>query len=124
MTSGYPLRFGARVFSTEQIGFDLYTATCCLYFGHWSFLLPYLVGACAPVDACGRTLAPGNAAIGAGLACGPFIAASLIGENGFGILAMVATAFVATGFYLIIPLLRVSQQFDDPELPNAEMSRS
>ncbi len=112
------------LFSTEQIGFDLYTATCCLYFGLWSFLLPYLVGACASVDASGRTLALGNAAIGAGLAFGPFIAASLIGENGFGILAMVATAFVATGFFLIIPLLRVSQQFDDPELPDAEMSRS
>lgn len=107
------------LFSIDQIGANLYTAACCLYFGLWSFLLPYLVGACAAVDASGRTLAMGNAAIGAGLAFGPFIAANLIGENGYGILAIVATAFVAVGLVLIVPLLKVSQQFDAESEPTA-----
>lgn len=103
------------LFSIEQIGFTTYAAACCLYFGLWSFLLPYLVGACAAVDNSGRTLALGNAAIGAGLAFGPFIAATLIGENGYGILAVVATAFVAVGLVLIVPLLKVSQDFDEED---------
>lgn len=106
------------LFSIEQVAFNIYVAACCLYFGLWSFLLPYLVGACAAVDASGRTLAMGNAAIGAGLAFGPFIAANLIGENGYGILATVSTAFVALGLVLIIPLLKASKQ------PDAEDSSS
>lgn len=97
------------VFSIDQIGFVTYAAACCLYFGLWSFLLPYLVGACAAVDKSGRTLALGNAAIGAGLAFGPFIAALLIGDNGYSILAIVATIFLVLGFFLIMPLLRISQ---------------
>lgn len=104
------------MFSSDTLEANFYTAACCLYFGLWSFLLPYLVGACAAVDASGRTLALGNAAIGAGLAFGPFIAANLIGENGYGILAVVATAFVGVGFALIIPLLKVSQQMTEEEL--------
>lgn len=103
------------LFITEQIGFTLFAASCCLYFGLWSFLLPYLVGACAAVDSSGRTLAMGNAAIGAGLAFGPFIAASLIGENGYGILATVATAFVAIGIALIVPLLNASKALDEED---------
>ncbi|WP_261841174.1 MFS transporter [Aliamphritea ceti] len=100
--------------SADQMDFSLYAAACCLYFGLWSFLLPYLVGACAAVDSSGRTLAMGNAAIGAGLAFGPFIAASLIGENGYGILAGVATAFVAVGFLLILPLLKALGNTAEP----------
>ncbi|MGB1237923.1 MAG: MFS transporter [Pseudomonadales bacterium] len=96
--------------SSEQIGFNLYTFACCLYFGLWSFLLPYLVGACAAVDSSGRTLAMGNAAIGAGLAFGPFIAASLISGNDYSILATVAAAFVALGFIAIVPLLRALEK--------------
>lgn len=82
-----------------------FTFACALYFGLWSFLLPYMVGACAAIDPSGRTLALGNAAIGAGLAFGPFIAASLIGENGYGILAWVAGSFVIVGMLLMLPLL-------------------
>lgn len=96
--------------STADISFNLYTIACCLYFGLWSFLLPYLIGACAAVDSSGRTLAMGNAAIGAGLAFGPFIAASLIADNGYTILATVATAFVALGFVLILPLLKALEK--------------
>jgi len=108
------------LFSIEQVGFTVYAVACCLYFGLWSFMLPYLVGACAAVDASGRTLALGNAAIGGGLAFGPFMATILIGDSGYGILATVATAFLVVGFILIVPLLKVSATFDAEETASAE----
>lgn len=98
------------LFTIEQVEFMTYAAACCLFFGLWSFLLPYLMGACAAVDASGRTLAMANAAIGAGLAFGPFIAANLVGENGYGILAIVSTGFMIAGFLLVLPLLKLSQK--------------
>ncbi|WP_261841835.1 MFS transporter [Aliamphritea ceti] len=107
-TAGCILSF--YLFTIDQVAFATYAAACCLFFGLWSFLLPYLMGACAAVDASGRTLAMANAAIGAGLAFGPFIAANLVGENGYGILATVSTGFMIAGFLLVLPLLRHSQQ--------------
>lgn len=103
------------LFNIDNISANLFTAACCLYFGLWSFLLPYLVGACAAVDKSGRTLALGNAAIGAGLAFGPFIAATLIGDSGYDILAFVATGFLIVGFVMILPLLKLSQVMDKEE---------
>jgi len=93
------------LFSAEQFTANSFTFACALYFGLWSFLLPYLVGACAAIDPSGRTLALGNAAIGAGLAFGPFIAANLIGESDFSALAPVSSGFVIIGMVFILPML-------------------
>lgn len=92
-----------------------FTLTCCLYFGLWSFLLPFLVGVCAHVDASGRLLSLANAAIGAGLAFGPFIAANLIGENDYRGLTVVASGFLGAGFVLLVPLLRASRKDAEPD---------
>ncbi|MEP9317719.1 MFS transporter [Pseudomonas sp. LABIM340] len=108
--------------SSTSISALYFAISCCVYFGFWSFLLPYLVGACAAVDVSGRLLSLANAAIGAGLAFGPFIAANLINEGSFVLIAVVATAFLTLGFALIVPLLKESQRkdrLDDKAFPVA-----
>lgn len=97
------------VLMSGNLGFYLYMFACALYFGMWSFLLPYLVGALAAVDTSGRALALGNAAIGGGLALGPFIATFLLGDNQYNVLILFGIGLVMVSYIVLLPLLTVSQ---------------
>lgn len=97
------------VLMSGDLGFYLYMFACALYFGMWSFLLPYLVGALAAVDTSGRALALGNAAIGGGLALGPFTATFLLGDNQYNVLILFGIGLVMLSYILLLPLLSVSQ---------------
>lgn len=88
-----------------DVDFLLYAAVCCLYFGLWSCLLPYLVGVLAAADDSGQLLSLGNAAIGGGLALGPFVAALLVQDNNFTLLSLVSSLFIVLGIACIFPLL-------------------
>lgn len=97
------------VLMSGNLGFYLFMFACALYFGMWSFLLPYLVGALAAVDPSGRALALGNAAIGGGLAVGPFIATFLLSNEGYNRLVLFGIGLVSISYLLLVPLLSASQ---------------
>lgn len=104
----------------EHIGFYIYMLAAVLFFGLWSFLVPYLVGSLAAIDQSGRALSMGNAAIGGGVCLGPALGAYIIGGYSYTVLIFIGMTVSVAGSLIMLPLLRLSQ--NSPSSLQAEPS--
>ncbi|WP_339671485.1 MFS transporter [Dasania marina] len=66
----------------DKPSYLLYTLCCFAFYGLWSFVLPYLLGALAELEQSGRALSLGSTAQGAGFMAGPFFASLLLYRGG------------------------------------------
>lgn len=71
----------------------------------WTFILPFMMAALSSLDASGRVIVTTNLLIGAGLATGPLISASLINDGSYTPIIWFGLTGMFVSFIFIIPLL-------------------
>lgn len=81
---------------------ETYALAASLIALFWFFGVPYLTGLAAAMDSSGRLAATAVALLNLGQAAGPFLAALIVGDDGF-----VAIGWLASGFYLMCLVLVV-----------------
>jgi predicted MFS family arabinose efflux permease len=72
----------------------------------WNVANPLQLGMLAVVDTDGRALAMSATVIGAGLALGPAVGASVVANGDYGRLLWFAAGLAALSFVLMLPALR------------------
>ena len=76
----------------------------------WAFCISYLLGLCASFDGHGQMAALGGFVSKMGLASGPFIAASVVGEGNFTLIINLATAgLLICGLLSLTPAVRADR---------------
>jgi predicted MFS family arabinose efflux permease len=107
-----PTALGCLLVSLAYVGYLFANGTAAilivgtaLYYGMYSYVLPYFMGTLAVADPSGRIVALGNAALGAGVTLGPALGGSLLETTG----ATAQICYVAIGttvlsFILVLPL--------------------
>jgi predicted MFS family arabinose efflux permease len=88
----------------------LYGFAVCLFNFAWNMTHPFLLAALASFDRSGRLVVHGVAAQMLGLAVGPAIAASIIGEQGYGNVIWLGIVLFALSLLLILPPLLVQRK--------------
>lgn len=80
----------------------LYALCCLVFYGLWSFVLPYLLGALAELERSGRALSLGSTAQGAGFMAGPFLASLLLYIGGYDTVLGFAAGSIVLCFCLVL----------------------
>lgn len=76
----------------------------------WAFCISYLLGLCATFDTHGQTAALGGFVSKVGLASGPFIAASVVGEGNFTLIINLAVSgLVLCALVALLPAIKVDR---------------
>lgn len=91
----------------EPVGALVFAVVVCVYNYAWNVVQPYLLAAMAAFDRTGRTVVNATACQMLGLANGPWIAARVINEDGFGNVLWLGIGLFALSLALIMaPLLK------------------
>lgn len=84
-----------------------FAAATSVYLFGWCFLIPLMLAAISDADKTGRYVAHGNAAIGVGLALGPYVGAQLINPTkGYSLILYVGWGLMLLSAVLILPIAR------------------
>lgn len=91
----------------DPVGALVFAVVVCVYNYAWNVVQPYLLAAMAAFDRSGRTVVNATACQMLGLANGPWIAARVINDDGFGNVLWLGIALFALSLVLIlVPLLK------------------
>lgn len=92
----------------------------CLFNGAWILVLAYFVGYLAGLDSSGRLVALSNFAIAAGLAVGPGLGATLIGQGTYNTLLWIAIGGFVLSFTMILIALGMDSIESEDLIPTTE----
>jgi len=91
----------------------VYAAAVCLFNFTWNMTHPYLLAAMASFDRTGQVVVYAVAAQMFGLARGPALAASVIGDGEFSIVIQLGMALFALSLVVILPPLLKAKRLHD-----------
>lgn len=90
------------VLMLDSPSYPLFTLCCLAFYGLWTFVLPYLLGALAELEQSGRALSLGTIAQGAGFMAGPFLASLLLYVGGYDTVLAFAASSIVLCFSMVL----------------------
>jgi MFS transporter, DHA1 family, inner membrane transport protein len=91
-------------YASEGAGAGVFICITALYYGAYSYVVPYFLGSLASADASGRSVSLGNAALGAGMTIGPGLGGWIVAGTSVAALCYVAASATAMAAVLALPL--------------------